>query len=1134
MTKKQIFLKGLLCMGLVTIFVKPVKSQYNPLQPPILPQAPSTAALGKFGEYPVSHFTGLPNISIPLYTVKTKGFEIPITLSYHASGIKIQQYPSWVGAGWALSAGGQISRQLTGIPDELSGTGALAGEPKKATDIDLNDEADRAYLKLLTEGQRDAGADIFSYSFPGSDGKFFFDRDSGYKIMKLPYSPIKIKNSGSSGQLNFDITDEKGNKYEFGKTYTELSLMSGGNSYYPSSYMLEKMIAAKVKDTVRLTYHSQFERSPLERTDNWTVEDQVNHIAPKSDENYNTLPYPYSASQGTFSSTNFQSETFSENISEIRFKNGKIIFELDGSARQDFNMSGLTNKALKRIKVINTMASGADTLLKTIEFYYDYFTTGSNDSKRLRLDSLKVFDNAGTEISKYKFDYNTATNLPAPGVSQLSKDYWGYYNGRSNSCLVPQTSVSYQPAAGGSTSTITIGSTNSVGREPDSVYVQANILKRIYYPTGGRTEFEYESNRYLEGGSTMKLAGGLRIKTIKSYDSVTSAPVTRLYKYGSGESGYGRKNFFDLQNFYYEEQLVENWDRNGYEIESSNPHLIDKKRIRTYFDNPTAGVESMEGASVVYPVVTEYMDDGTGALGKTIYQYRDSTDGISYSDLYSTRPFISTRFFSRGQLQNKKTYKKLNAGGFVPVAEESYIYNAPSFPYASRFTGLNLKQYIVRTPVDDYNVSFTSNDYYYNNNFVLSDDNYPVSSTSIVFNPDDTTKQVQTVSFTSYKNYRHQQPNTITTINSKGDTVVAEIKYPADFIPSNDSLAHQSVLDTMLNWNMQAYAIELWTRKATSNKVLSGGLNLYRQENGLIVLDNQKRLDIASPITDYTTASVSSGTIQSDSRYKTKVSIPLYDATGNVLEMKNENDIKEIYLWGYNGQFPVARVTGTSYATVSSYITQSILDHPASDYALRNHLSSIRTNLSGIPVSTYTYHSSFGITSETDARGRTLYYVYDKVGRLIVIRDHDNNIIKKFCYNYAGQQEECGCSSLAAQWQNTSTAIRCKLNGSSENTGEQEQEQVDINPCSPAFNTLRWTVVGTNTTACPLPCNIYTCVGEDKKCVSGICETGVKIYTGADYDFGLGVWICYYHYEFSDNSWSSTYSEQSSGACYFD
>src|SRR5882724_8859914 len=91
------------------------------LMPQPVPASPNVAALAKFGDYQVSHFTGLPEISIPIFEVKNGSLSIPITLSYHASGIKPTDVASWVGLGWSLSGGGQVSRNVKGKPDEVSG-----------------------------------------------------------------------------------------------------------------------------------------------------------------------------------------------------------------------------------------------------------------------------------------------------------------------------------------------------------------------------------------------------------------------------------------------------------------------------------------------------------------------------------------------------------------------------------------------------------------------------------------------------------------------------------------------------------------------------------------------------------------------------------------------------------------------------------------------------------------------------------------------------------------------------------------------------------------------------------------------------------------------------------------------------
>jgi YD repeat-containing protein len=135
-------------------------------------------------------------------------------------------------------------------------------------------------------------------------------------------------------------------------------------------------------------------------------------------------------------------------------------------------------------------------------------------------------------------------------------------------------------------------------------------------------------------------------------------------------------------------------------------------------------------------------------------------------------------------------------------------------------------------------------------------------------------------------------------------------------------------------------------------------------------------------------------------------------------------------------------------------------------------IDELRLYPAGSQMTTYTFNSLLGMTSQCDVNNRITYYEYDSLGRLSLMRDQDRNIVKKICYNYIGQAEDCGVNTTPL-WQNTSTPIRCKKNSSNQNTGEQEQEQKDINNYSLTYNQLRWVVVGTNLTACPVAITIY-------------------------------------------------------------
>ena len=68
----------------------------------IVQVSPDAAALGKYGEYPVGLYTGIPSINIPFYEINSGRIKIPIGISYNAGGIKVEEIASSVGLGWAL------------------------------------------------------------------------------------------------------------------------------------------------------------------------------------------------------------------------------------------------------------------------------------------------------------------------------------------------------------------------------------------------------------------------------------------------------------------------------------------------------------------------------------------------------------------------------------------------------------------------------------------------------------------------------------------------------------------------------------------------------------------------------------------------------------------------------------------------------------------------------------------------------------------------------------------------------------------------------------------------------------------------------------------------------------------------
>jgi len=128
----------------------------------------------------------------------------------------------------------------------------------------------------------------------------------------------------------------------------------------------------------------------------------------------------------------------------------------------------------------------------------------------------------------------------------------------------------------------------------------------------------------------------------------------------------------------------------------------------------------------------------------------------------------------------------------------------------------------------------------------------------------------------------------------------------------------------------------------------------------------------------------------------------LYDLNGNILEKYSPGEAREVYLWGYNKTYPVAKILGSDYGTIVGWVNAGILNNPSNDAALRSHLATIRSNLSNTiaQVESYTYKSLVGMTSSTDAKGKDSYYEYDHFMRLKNVKDQDGKIIKSYQYHY--------------------------------------------------------------------------------------------------------------------------------------
>ena len=236
----------------------------------VLPMSPNAAALAMYADYPVSHYTGIPNISIPLYEIEVDGYKLPISLSYHSNGIKLAQEATWVGLGWTLNAGGAISRTIKCESDFTSGrhtnithqnvtkgwyydTDTLSYEIhppgymmdivlfpnglKKLTDKYFLQTTSNAYLTIDTE------PDIFFYNLPHLSGKFIYNKPKTPVLFDRNHN-LKIE-WGWNGYGSFKVTDDDGIIYLFlNEEFTRITRPEMDNADYTNetSWLLTKII----------------------------------------------------------------------------------------------------------------------------------------------------------------------------------------------------------------------------------------------------------------------------------------------------------------------------------------------------------------------------------------------------------------------------------------------------------------------------------------------------------------------------------------------------------------------------------------------------------------------------------------------------------------------------------------------------------------------------------------------------------------------------------------------------------------------------------------------------------------------------------------------------------------------------
>lgn len=517
--------------------------------PKIIQPSPTAASLGKYAEIPVGYHAGIPSISVPLYTITEGTISVPISLSYHASGIRVSEKSSWVGLGWSLNCGGVITRSVQHVPDEgpmryteYSGSQGVPSQYRSTTGYykdgyllpsDLtftsfssstgsfsNGEEQQRWYKFMDAagGNIDCEPDLFSYNIGGYSGTFRIkvirneDNSLTRTAVFSPKADVKVDIEFQEAQVpiypgpgtesrttfvSFVLKTPDGFKYTFGgAAATEYT---GSVAYNVASFSMS--------DYVKFLPTSWF----LTRID--SPEDRFVTFEYEEDKYsfFDLAPETCWGGDAYLSLTNqmiLRTVMNGRRLSRIVTSTEEIIFNAN-TTREDLsdyeNLGGteqINNVTTKRLDRIDVKKLN-DVSIRKFDFLYDYFQSPDGkfpkfledlpaskqyfvtDRKRLKL--LSVTEKSGDE-SKSVPPYVFTYNEVGPDSTTLT---------------LPRRISYQQDHWGGYNGAVNNNSLISFpaaprnnDRDSHESYLKIGVLQSIKNPMAGKTTFDFEANQF--------------------------------------------------------------------------------------------------------------------------------------------------------------------------------------------------------------------------------------------------------------------------------------------------------------------------------------------------------------------------------------------------------------------------------------------------------------------------------------------------------------------------------------------------------------------------------------------------------------------------------------------------------------
>ena len=981
-------------------------------------QAPDVAAFQKVNFIPVSNYTGRTKVSIPIFTVKTGGISVPISLSYNSGGVKINDIPSAVGSNWSLNAGGVISKIIRGVddfmydhnhdfPHDLILHCSLGGflynknhtpsggwwEDNKLIDPDVfivsAPGINTSYTHTLgnpqvlkpngttgdvfettgqqniikeTRGNSNVGIYAVSRQIPGSNDYEYIDGGFNSNFNLYGINSIDITNT-SGLQFIFDKADVS--QYNISQENKRLHSSAGIpndpvkilSNLKQESYHLSKIKDFKSNKEVFFDYETYKKSSYDPINDSFYIKGLTNPFYMDPITDAKSVKYPKL-----------------HRLTKIRFDNGSVEF-IYGLNRQDV----IDEKALTQIIIKDLNGK----VIKKVNLEYSYKTnfsyTSAPQNKRLQLNKVYTTNAVNTSLPGYLLTYNST---PLPPRGSWGKDFLGYHNGTHNtSNTSPKPHIYFYPDSGkNSLLPVSKGSgyylaSGNFSLASNLTYAKAGILEKIEYPTGGFSEFEYELNQFKVENATIN-GGGLRIKTQKIKDELGNEQILD-YEYkeinnSSSGSIVSFSNYVDLKV------------KNGYTSTISPSSALSYYSLKVY-STSQAQAELTNGSFVGYSrvIVKNRINNGYSEFSYTspkqfpdlLYQ-RDIKNSNNYEIIESTAKrngihssFLSKEIF-RGNLLSKKIYNKNNT--LLKKVENEYSHN--------QFSNIQFQK----------EIDLSNDRVYYNERFNYDGpkllENVLIPNERNLLTKSITTDYLEGGSTSIIKETVYDAIYPLIKENKIIDNTKTVLnKY---YYPHNSQVSGLSYMNSLRGQNRYSEMIHQEAYH-DGQKIFTERINYHNFGNNLYL-----------PNKIYTAKGTQS--------LEEGATIDKRDANGNILQYHTKEGIYTSFIYGYGNTSLLAKIENEKYNVAVSKLPISItalqnLDNESNKNTLIGYFNTMRNALPNARITSYTYIPSVGVHTITDNRGKTMSYVYDKHHRLSLVKDTEGKIVKRYEYNYKNQ-----------------------------------------------------------------------------------------------------------------------------------